>query len=121
MPEEGAGAISAAHPQAVFIDADAASAPFGSDGVIDDGVLVEVGPVEELDEDVVGLSIGLHTARDGGRWVIVQFQWDGERWQHVTSDDTGITVTTAVSQTEPDDRTPKCLIETGGALRGLFP
>jgi hypothetical protein len=121
MPEEGAGAISAAHPQAVFIDADAASAPFGSDGVIDDGVLVEVGPVEELDEDVVRLSIGLHTARDGGRWVIVQFQWDRERWQHVTSDDTGITVTTAVSRTEPDDRTPKCRYRTLSDMGDLAP
>lgn len=97
MPQAVASAISAAYPHAVFVDAAAASALFDDGGVISDGLLVEVGPIEELDESVVGLSIGLHTARDGGRWIIVQFQWDGDQWRYATSDDTGITVTTAVS------------------------
>lgn len=97
MPVEVTKAISAAYPQAVFVKVDAGSALFGDDGVIDDGVLVEVGAIEGLDDDVVGLSIGLHTARDGSRRVIAPFQWDGDQWQHATSDDTDITVTTAVS------------------------
>jgi hypothetical protein len=97
MPPVVRNAIADAFPDAVFVSHEEASSLFGGDGVIEGGVLVDVGPVDQLAAAVVGVSIGALAARDGGRFVIVQFMWDGESWEPATSEETGITVTSAVS------------------------
>lgn len=69
----------------------------GEDLLPDDGTVIYVGPVHELKPDVLGLEVGTITPGDGFRAQTVQFQWDGAAWNIATSDDTGVTVTTAVS------------------------
>jgi hypothetical protein len=59
--------------------------------------LISVGPVEKLAKGVVGIDIGLATARDGYFGETYIFQWDGSNWIPATPEDTGVTVTSSVS------------------------
>ena len=97
MPQQVRDDIAAMFPDATFVSRAEENALFVDGVVANDGVIVYVGPLEELSSDVVGVPIGRVTARDGAKFVIVQFKWNGDSWEHATSEDTGITVTTAVS------------------------
>ena len=92
MPEETRMAIEEQLGDVEFVDQRQANALFGEDFLVDGGkgVLISVGPVEDLASDVVGIEIGVVTARDGGHGELFQFQWAGEEWNPATSDDTGI-------------------------------
>lgn len=92
MPEETRMAIEEQLGDVEFVDQRQANALFGEDFLVDGGkgVLISVGPVEDLASDVVGVEIGVVTARDGGHGELFQFQWAGEEWNPATSDDTGI-------------------------------
>ncbi len=72
---------------------------FGDDGLVDGGkgVVVYVGPVRERAAGVVGIEIGLLTARDGGRFDTFLFRWTGDVWEATTAEDVGITVTSGVA------------------------
>lgn len=82
-----------------FVDQEEADALFGDDGLVDGGhgVLLSIGPIEVLAEDVVGIEVGLVIGNVGGRGQMVQFQWNGEAWMPATSEDTGVTVVSWVS------------------------
>lgn len=69
------------------------------DGVFRDetAVLIYVGPVIELETDVVGIEVGVTTASNGLLGRTFQYQWTGEEWRPATSEDTGVTVVTSVS------------------------
>ncbi len=97
MPEQVRNEVVAKFPNAMFVSPAEDDALF-VDGVVEsDGVILYVGPIEELASNVVGVPIGVVTARDGARFIVVQFQWNGDSWRHATSEETGVTVTTAVS------------------------
>ncbi len=85
--------------EVTFVDQPGADALFGEGALVDggEGILISVGPVRELAAGVVGIEVGVTTARDGGRGEIHQFQWDGGSWQPATAEDTGVTVTSWVS------------------------
>ncbi|MEX0796466.1 MAG: hypothetical protein WD274_07215 [Acidimicrobiia bacterium] len=72
---------------------------FGDDALFagGEGILISVGPVEELAEGVVGIDVGLATARYGYHGETYLFQWDGSNWSPATPQDTGVTVTSSVS------------------------
>lgn len=99
MPDSMQDAIGEQLGDVTFVDLPRADALFGEDWLVDGGagVLISVGPVLELAEGVVGIEVGVLTARDGGRGQVRQFQWDGEGWEPATSEDTGVTVTSWVS------------------------
>lgn len=97
MPQQVRDEIAAMFPDATFVSLAEENALFVDGVVANDSVIVYVGPIEELSSDVVGVPIGMVTARDGAEFVIVQFKWNGNSWEHATSEDTGVTVTTAVS------------------------
>lgn len=92
MPEQTRMAIEEQLGDVEFVDQRKANALFGADFLVDGGkgVLISVGPVEDLASDVVGIEIGVVTARDGGHGELFQFQWTGDEWNPATSDDTGI-------------------------------
>lgn len=99
MPRETAVAIRDRFPDAVFVTMDEANALFGDDALVDGGlgVLLSVGPVRFLREDVVGTEVGSVTARDGGHGRIEQFLWNGSVWGLTDSSVTGVTTTSWVS------------------------
>jgi hypothetical protein len=92
MAEETRMAIEEQLGDVEFVTQREANALFGEDFLVDGGkgVLISVGPVEDLASDVVGIEIGVVTARDGGHGELFQFQWTGDEWNPATSDDTGI-------------------------------
>jgi hypothetical protein len=92
MPEQTRMAIEEQLGDVEFVDQREADALFGEDFLVEGGkgVLISVGPVEDLASDVVGIEIGVVTARDGGHGELFQFQWTGDEWNPATSDDTGI-------------------------------
>ena len=65
---------------------------FTNDFLVDrgGGVIVEVGPVETLGAQVIGVEVGVVTARDGGHGFVYQFRFDGQSWIPTTSEETGI-------------------------------
>ena len=98
MPQQVRDAIAGEFDNVIFVTREDELDAFGDDGVVDGGsIILYIGPVTDLAPGVAGVSIGTLTARDGGRFEIVQFQWDGARWEHATGEDTGVTVTSAVS------------------------
>ena len=99
MPDETRAAIAEAFPEAVFVTMDEADALFGDDALVDGGggMLLSVGPVRFLRDDVIGIDIGRVTARDGGLGATVQFRWKGELWEPTDSTTTGVTTTSWVS------------------------
>ncbi len=92
MPAQTRTAIEEQLGDVEFVDQGKANALFDEDALVDGGkgVLISVGPVEDLASDVVGIEIGVVTARDGGYGELFQFQWTGDEWTPATSDDTGI-------------------------------
>ena len=66
-------------------------------GLVDGGVLVGVSPLDELAEGVDGVDVGVMRSKFDFRAETVLFQWDGSSWVDATSEDTGVTVTSAVS------------------------
>lgn len=82
-----------------FVDLEGANALFGPDGLVDGGrgVLITVGPIEQLASDVIGINVMVTTARDGAYGQTVQYLWREDGWQHATSDETGVPVTYSVS------------------------
>lgn len=99
MPGSMQDAIGEQLGEVTFVDQRGADALFGEDALVagGDGILLSVGPVFELADGVVGIEVGVVTARDGGRGQVHQFQWDGESWEPASSEDTGVTVTSWVS------------------------
>ncbi len=99
MPDETREAVAQAFPEAVFVTMDEANALFGDDALVDSGrgMLLSVGPVRFLRDDVVGIEVGVVTARDGGFGQIEQFRWNGEAWEPTDSTVTGVTTTSWVS------------------------
>lgn len=99
MPPETIAAIQAAFPDAVLVTMDGANALLGDDALVDggSGILLSVGPVRYLRDDVIGIEVGRVTARDGGYGQIEQFLWSGEEWRQSDSSTTGITTTSWVS------------------------
>lgn len=99
MPEETRSAVAGLFDGIEFARGQALDDLFGDDFLFagGEGILIRVGPVVELAEGVVGIEIGLVTARDGGHGEIYQFQWDGSNWSPATPQDTGVTVTSSVS------------------------
>lgn len=99
MPQSTVEAIRERLGDVTFVNETEADALFGDDARVDGGhgVLISIGPVEELAEGVVGVEVGLVTGREGGHGQVLQFQWSGDGWTPATSDDTGVTVTSWVS------------------------
>lgn len=97
MPREVRQELSELFDEVIFVNRAEELEVLGEDLLPDDGTVIYVGPVHELKPDVLGLEVGTITPRDGFRAQTVQFQWDGAAWNIATSDDTGVTVTTAVS------------------------
>jgi len=99
MPEETRAAIAGLFDGIQFGRGQALDDLFGDDFLFagGDGILITVGPVEDLAEGVVGFEVGLITARDGGHGEVYQFQWNGTTWVPATEEDTGIPVTKWVS------------------------
>jgi len=61
------------------------------------GVLISVGPVEDLAPGVVGIEVAVVRGRLDAVGQTVQFQWTNDGWVPATSDDTGVTTTSWVS------------------------
>jgi len=99
MPPETIAAIQAAFPDAAFVTMEEANALFGDDALVDggNGILLSVGPVRYLRDDVIGIEVGRVTARDGGYGQIEQFGWNGEDWEPTDSSTTGITTTSWIA------------------------
>jgi len=97
MSQQIHDAIATEFPNATFVSSDETDALFVDGIVINDGVIVSVGPIEKLASDVIGVPFGVLFARLDGFAGVVQFKWSGDSWEYATSEDTGVTVTTAVS------------------------
>jgi len=99
MPELTRLAIANELDGARFVDRDEAESLFGEDALVDGGrgVLISIGFIELLAADVVGIEVGVTTARDGGHGQVLQFLWTKDGWVPATSEHTGITVTSWVS------------------------
>jgi hypothetical protein len=97
MPEAVKQELSELFDEVVFVDRAEELEVLGEDLLPDDGTVIYVGSVHELKQDVVGVEVGTITPGDGFKAQTVQFQWDGAAWIIATSEDTGVTVTTAVS------------------------
>ncbi|MEN8235197.1 MAG: hypothetical protein ABFR89_09780 [Actinomycetota bacterium] len=97
MPPETRSAIAERFPRAFFVGADEVDLLFTDDVVTGDGVIISVGPLEELATKVVGIPIGVTHARYDYFGAIVQFSRSDDEWRPASSEETGVTVTTAVS------------------------
>jgi hypothetical protein len=99
MPEGIRLAIAGLFDGIQFAHGQALDDLFGKDFLFagGEGILITVGPVDDLAEGVVGFEVGLITARDGGHGEVFQFQWDGTSWVPATDEDTGVPVTQWVS------------------------
>lgn len=99
MPSDVRSAIAQAIPGAVFVAPANLADLFDDDWLVDgeDGVLVQVGTVQELASDVVGINAYVTTARDGAYGETFAFAWDGSGWVPVTSDAVDVPLTTVVS------------------------
>lgn len=93
MPELSRRAIAETLGQAHFVDQQAADALFGDDALVDGGrgVLISVGPILRIGAHVVGIDVGILTARDGGGGRTHQYVWLDDTWSPTTSESTGIT------------------------------
>ena len=95
MPEETRSAIAELFDGIQFARGQALDDLFGDDFLFagGEGILITVGPVEDLAEGVVGFEVGLITARESGHGEVYQFLWNGTTWAPATQEDTGVTVT----------------------------
>lgn len=62
-----------------------------------ESIIVFVGPVIWLSDDVVGVQIGSHSVGDGAWGGTQQFRWTGQAWEPTDPEETGITTITMVS------------------------
>ncbi len=99
MPAAVRAAIEATGGGFHFVTGAEADALFGPDGLVDGGkgILLNVGPLEPLTSHVVGIEVDGITGREAGRGIIVQYQWEGDRWAPVTPEESGVTVTSWVA------------------------
>jgi hypothetical protein len=99
MPEETQSAISGLFDEIQFARGEDLDELFDADSLFTggEGILISVGPVEELAEGVLGIDIGLATAPGVYHGETHLFQWDGSDWIPATPEDTGVTVTSTVS------------------------
>ena len=99
MPEEVHEAIFDRIPSVAIVDKATASTIFREDEDAESrhSVVITIGPLEELAEDVIGFSVGLSDSYYNAWGGIQQFRWDGSTWIPATQDDTGITKPTWVS------------------------
>ena len=99
MPPSTREAITGSFDQVRFVDMGEADQLVGDDLRVDEGrgVLLSVSPHVHLADGVVGIDVGLWNSGHGFRGQTIQFIWDGETWTEATSEDTGVTVTSAVS------------------------
>jgi hypothetical protein len=94
MPAGVSAAIAALLPDVTFADSDQADAIL-PDVDAGEAVLVNVSPVYELADEVVGVDVGISLMAFQGETI--QFKWDGTAWAVTDSDETGVTVTSVVS------------------------
>lgn len=89
MPEETQEAIGRAVPDADFVSSEEAEALFTDDSLVDGGrgVIVYVGPVEDVGEDAVSIEVEVVTALEGGDEGVHRFEWDGDNWRPATTDE----------------------------------
>ena len=99
IPASTREAITGRFVQVRFVDMGEADQLVANDLRIDGGggVLLSVSPHVQLADGVVGIDVGLWSSGDGFHGQTIQFMWDGETWTEATSEDTGVTVTSAVS------------------------
>ncbi len=99
MPEETQSAVAGLFDRTQFVRGQVLDDLFGENFLFagGEGILIRVGPVEKLAEGVVGIDVGLTSARDGYHGETHLFQWDGANWIPATPEDTGVTVTSSVS------------------------
>lgn len=99
MPEGTRSAIGGLFDGIQFARGQVLDDLFGDDFLFagGEGLLITVGPVENLADGVVGIEVGRNTARDGGHGEVYQFQWDGSEWVPATEEDTGVPVERWVS------------------------
>jgi hypothetical protein len=99
IPDSTRRAIANQFADVQFVDAGQQDALFDQDGLIDggNGVLISVGPIEDLAAGVVGIEIAIQFTRFDVQGQIVQFQWTSQGWLAASSDETGVTVTTSAS------------------------
>lgn len=98
MPQLVKAAVAEHVDRAEFITADEEAALIVGGQLTDPRVaIVNVGPVADLGNNVVGVDIGVVTARDGFRYETHQFLWTGDEWKLTSGEETGVTVTTSVS------------------------
>lgn len=99
MPEETRSALSGPVDKIQFARGEDLDDLFDEDFQFagGDGILISVGPVEELAEGVLGIDVGLGTGAEGYRGETYLFQWDGSNWIPATPEETGVTVTSSVS------------------------
>jgi len=91
MPESVRSAIAQALPGAAFVAPAEMGDLFGGD------VLIQVGNVQDLGDDVVGVNAYVTTARDGAYGTTFVYAWDGSAWIPATSEATDVPLTTVVS------------------------
>ena len=89
MPDETRAALADVFDDVEFV-AD-------TSGLVDGGLLIGVSSVDELAEGVVGVDVGIMRSEFDFRAETILFRWDGSSWVDATSEDTGVTVTSAVS------------------------
>jgi hypothetical protein len=94
MPVEVSTAIINAYPDSILVEGEEADGLYAA---VDSGeaVMVIVADVAQLAPEVVGIDIGVSFISFRGQTV--QFMWDGSDWLVADSQDTGVTVTSAVS------------------------
>ena len=97
MPELTRAALVDLFDEIEFVDRDAADELTGGGEGMARGVLVSLSPADVLAEGVVGVDVGVVRPLDGYRAETMLFMWDGSSWIDATSEDTGVTVTSAVS------------------------
>ena len=94
MPLEVSLAISDSYSEATFVDLEEADQII-ADAVAGESVLVSVSNVTELAPGVLGVDVGVGFTAFHGQTI--QFLWNGSSWVIADSEDTEVTVTTAVS------------------------
>jgi len=83
---------------AVLVTRDEATGLFDDEGALPDGgIVVTVGPIEDLAPGVVGIDVGIARHAFDYRAQTVLFRWERGQWHDATPDEIGVTVTSAVS------------------------
>lgn len=94
MPDLTRSALADVFAIVEFVDMDGADRLMESGDL---GVLMGVSPLDELADGVVGVDVSMVRGDGEFRTQTMLFMWDGSSWVDATSEDTGVTVTSAVS------------------------